>query len=90
MTNTNSALDKQNPSHELARTASNEIGFAWLAIGGAYTGDPADANADERGRPGSGDGSDDLADANANEADDYRDEGREDFGWGGDEALCGE
>jgi hypothetical protein len=87
MTNTNSALDKQNPSHELALTASNEVGFGWL---GAYTGDTADANADERGRPGSGDGSDDLADANANEADDYRDEGREDFGWGGDEALCGE
>ena len=67
MTNTNSALDKQNPSHELALTASNEVGFGWL---GAYTGDTADAN--------------------ANEADDYRDEGREDFGWGGDEALCGE
>ena len=66
----NNELDKQNPSHELARTASNEVGFAWLAIGGAYTGDPADTN--------------------ANEADDCRDEGREDFGWGGDEALCGE
>ena len=47
MTNTNSALDKQNPSHELARTASNEVGFAWLAIGGAYTGDSADTNANE-------------------------------------------
>ena len=44
----------------------------------------------ERGVPGSGDGSDDLADHNANEADDYANEGREDFGWGGDEALCGE
>lgn len=30
------------------------------------------------GFPGCGDGSDDLADANANEADDYRDEGPED------------
>lgn len=33
---------------------------------------------EQRGWPGSGDGSDDLADYNANEADDYRDEGAED------------
>ena len=66
----NNELDKQNPSHELAHVSAEEVGFGWLAVGGAYAGDTADAN--------------------ANEADDYRDEGREDFGWGGDEALCGE
>ncbi len=33
-----------------------------------------------QGWPGDGSGEDDLADFNANEADDYRDEGREDFG----------
>lgn len=58
------------------------------------------------GWPGDGSGEDDFADMNANEADDYRDEGDdmaawedrfegadegpEDFGWGGDESVCGE
>lgn len=54
---------------------------------------------DDRGWPGDGSGMDDLADYNANEADDYANEGDdggadydgpEDFGYFGDEALCGE
>ena len=63
--------------------------------GGWHDEPPEPQDADERGWPGDGSGQDDLADANANEADDYRNEGAEDtgpedFGWGGDEALCGE
>ena len=56
----------------------------------------------EGGWPGDGSGMDDLADYNQLEADDYRneggseedcdpgDDGREDFGWGGDSDWLGE
>jgi hypothetical protein len=42
---------------------------------------------DDYGWPGDGSGEDDLADFNANEADDYRNEGDDDHA-GADEPFC--
>ena len=89
MNTSNAGLDPQNASHAMAFVSSNE---------------DFDASYDGAGFPGCGDGSDDLADYNADEADDYANEGgdyanesdndtdpnEEDFGWGGDENVCGE
>jgi hypothetical protein len=72
--NPNSNLDAQDAAHRMAHIAPNE------AID--HTPDPFhDAEAyDGGGWGGDGSGTDDFADMNANEADDYRDEGNEDAG----------
>lgn len=82
----NNELDPQNSEHELAHVSSEEVCDGHLDA--QY--EERTETDDEPHGPGDGSGTDELADANANEADDYRDEGREDFGWAGDEALCGE
>lgn len=71
--NTNSNLDPQSPVAHLAHVAPDE------AVD--HTPDPLhDSEAyDGGGWPGDGSGADDLADMHANEADDYRDEGMEDY-----------
>jgi hypothetical protein len=76
--NTNSDLDPQNEMHSFAHVSPEEFApdlFTEIDPEPYEGTDPEPYEG--AGFPGCGDGSDDLADANANEADDYRDEGCE-------------